>query len=425
MIFAHSMQATTKAAGRNSSTRSTPRSTGVIVGLDMPLVIVTCALLALGIVMVASTSIGIADANRDIGQPFYFIQRQLVYMVLGIGVALSILRVPMGYWERLAPYLLIFSLMLLVFVLLPGIGRQVNGSTRWISLGLFQLQVSEIAKLFVLIYLAGYLVRRGDEVRSTVNGFLKPMAVLAFLGVLLLLEPDFGAAAVLVATSLGMMYLAGVRLWQFAILLLVTAALLASIVLFSPYRWLRVISFLDPWSDPFNSGFQLTQSLIAFGQGEWFGVGLGGSIQKLFYLPEAHTDFLFAVLSEELGLVGALLVVALFVVLIWRAFVIASCAQKNGQHFSAYLAYGIGLLVGLQAFINIGVNMGVLPTKGLTLPLMSYGGSSMVVTCAAIGILLRIRIEAFEEGATLLHKKVCKKAHKKVRRKVSKKRGWR
>ncbi|MCK5092406.1 MAG: putative lipid II flippase FtsW, partial [Gammaproteobacteria bacterium] len=349
---------------------------------------------------------GIADAN---GQPFYFIQRQMVYVVLGVGVGFSVLRVPMDYWERFAPFLLIFSFILLVLVMLPGIGRQVNGSTRWVSLGLFQLQVSELVKFFVLIYLAGYLVRRGDEVRSTVNGFLKPMAVLAVVGALLLLEPDFGAAAVLVATAMGMMYLAGVRLWQFAVLLLVTAALLASIVLFSPYRWLRVISFMDPWSDPFNSGFQLTQSLIAFGQGEWFGVGLGGSIQKLFYLPEAHTDFLFAVLSEELGLVGALSVVMLFVVLVWRAFVIASYAQKSGQHFSAYLAYGIGLLVGLQAFINIGVNMGVLPTKGLTLPLMSYGGSSMVVTCVAIAILLRIRIEAFEKVKMPGHRKTGRK----------------
>ena len=417
MMFAQSIQATSGIAGKKSALRNT----GVIEALDMPLVIVTGTLLALGIVMVASTSIGIADANSDIGQPFYFIQRQLVYMVLGIGVAISVLRVPMEYWERLAPFLLILSFMLLVFVLIPGIGRQINGSTRWVSLGLFQLQVSEIAKLFVLIYLAGYLVRRGDEVRSTVNGFLKPMALLAFLCILLLLEPDFGAAAVLVATSLGMMYLAGVRLWQFAALLMVTAGLLASIVLFSPYRWLRVISFMDPWSDPFNSGFQLTQSLIAFGRGEWFGVGLGGSIQKLFYLPEAHTDFLFAVLSEELGLLGALLVVTLFVVLVWRAFVIASCAQKNNQHFSAYLAYGIGLLIGLQAFINIGVNMGVLPTKGLTLPLMSYGGSSMVVTCVAIGILLRIRIEAFEKVTTL----VRNKAHKKVRGKTRRKRSQR
>lgn len=390
--------------GGMAHTRSSGKF-GKMIALDIPLVLTVCILLALGIVMVASTSIGVADANKETGQPFYFLQRQLIYMVIGVGIAYLLLQVRMEYWKRAAPLLLLSSLVLLVIVLLPWVGKEVKGSTRWISLGLFQLQVSELAKLFVLIYLASYLVRRGDEVRSTVNGFLKPMAVLAVISFLLLLEPDFGAAAVLIATALGMMYLAGVRLRQFAVLLLVTTALLASIILFSPYRWLRVVSFMDPWADPFDSGFQLTQSLIAFGQGGWFGVGLGGSIQKLFYLPEAHTDFLFAVLSEELGLFGALLVVILFIVLVWRAFVIASLAQKKEQHFSAYLAYGIGLLISLQAFVNIGVNMGVLPTKGLTLPLMSYGGSSMVVTCIAVGILLRIRHEAFDRREIPVRKK--------------------
>lgn len=387
--------------------------------LDMPLVLTVGTLLALGIVMVASTSFGIADANKGISQPFYFLQRQLAHVIIGVGLALSLLQVRIEYLEKIAPFLLLFSLALLMAVLLPWIGREVNGSTRWISLGLFQLQVSEPAKLFVLIYLASYLVRRGDEVRSTVKGFLKPMAVLAVVGLLLLLEPDFGAAAVLVAAALGMMYLAGVRLWQFSVLLLGTAVVLASIVLLSPYRMMRMVSFMDPWADPFNSGFQLTQSLIAFGRGEWFGVGLGASVQKLFYLPEAHTDFMFAVMSEELGLVGALLVVMLFVIFVYRAFTIASIAQKREQHFSAYLAYGIGLLVGLQAFINIGVNMGVLPTKGLTLPFMSYGGSSIVVTCAAVGILLRIRTEAGAGRKIPAHRKEV------ISRKAIKKRGRR
>lgn len=413
MMFTQPMQASRGVI----SNKRTPW-VGRMTELDMPLVLTVCTLLAFGVVMVASTSFGIADANKNIAQPFYYLQRQLAHVLIGVGIALSIMQIRMEYLEKIAPFLLLFSLVLLIAVLLPWVGRQVNGSTRWISLGFFQLQVSELAKLFVLTYLASYLVRRGDEVRSTVKGFLKPMAVLAVVGVLLLLEPDFGAAAVLVATALGMMYLAGVRLWQFSVLLSVTAAMLASIVLLSPYRWMRVISFMDPWADPFNSGFQLTQSLIAFGRGEWFGVGLGSSVQKLFYLPEAHTDFMFAVIAEEFGLVGALLIVVLFVVLVWRAFIIASRAQKKEQHFSAYLAYGIGLLIGLQAFINIGVNMGVLPTKGLTLPLMSYGGSSIVVTCAAIGILLRIRSEAGDGRQISVHRKMNKT-------KASKRRGRR
>ncbi len=275
-----------------------------------------------------------------------------------------------------------------------GSGRQVNGATRWLPLGVFQLQVSELAKLLTIVYLAGYLVRRNQELRESVWGFLKPMGLLALICMLLLLEPDFGAAVVLLASALGMMYLAGVRIWQFSALLMVTGTAMASLAYFSPYRWARVVSFLNPWDDPFNSGFQLVQSLIAFGRGEWFGVGLGGSVQKLFYLPEAHTDFLLAVLAEELGVAGTALVIGLFTVLVWRAVLIGARAERVGRFFSAYVAYGIGLWIGLQAFVNIGVNMGVLPTKGLTLPLMSYGGSSMVVTCMALALLLRIGHEA-------------------------------
>jgi cell division protein FtsW len=273
------------------------------------------------------------------------------------------------------------------------VGREVNGSTRWLHLGLFNLQASELVKLFVIVYLAGYLVRRGEEVRTTLKGFLKPLVILAALSVLLLLEPDFGTTAVMFATALGMMFLGGVRLWQFSALLALVVAVMAGVALSSPYRLERLTTFLDPWADPFNSGFQLTQALIAIGRGEWLGVGLGGSIQKLFYLPEAHTDFLFAVLAEELGLLGVMTVIVLFTLVVWRAFVIAYRAELSGNRFAGYLAYGIGMWIGLQAFINMGVNMGALPTKGLTLPLMSYGGSSIVVMCMAVALLMRVDYE--------------------------------
>jgi len=361
-------------------------------GWDMVLLCVTFALLGIGLVMVMSASIPIAE--KQFGQPFAYFQKQLIYMLLGLLGALMVTRVPMQQWSKVGPMLLALGFILLIAVLIPGVGKEVNGSMRWMPLGLINLQVSEVAKLLVFIYLAGYLVRRGDEVRNTVKGFIKPMLLLSFAVVLLLLEPDFGAAAVMLATALGMMYMAGVGLFKFAALILTTVGSMALIAMVSPYRVLRVLSFMNPWEDPYNSGFQLTQSLIAFGRGELFGVGLGGSVQKLFYLPETHTDFLFAILAEELGLVGAVIVIVLFAVFVMRAFQIAAHAQREQQFFSAYLAYGIGICIGLQAFINIGVNMGVLPTKGLTLPLMSYGGSSLVVTLISIGILMRIGYEA-------------------------------
>jgi len=359
---------------------------------DMVVILVTVALLGLGLVMVMSASIPIAE--KRLGQSFYYFTRQSVFVVVGLLAALLVTRIPIKHWQQAGPALLLLSFVLLVVVLLPGVGKQVNGSVRWLPLGFVNLQVSELVKLMMFIYLAGYLVRRGDEVRTTARGFLKPMLVLSFAVVLLLLEPDFGAAAVILATALGMMYMAGVGLIKFIALIMTTAGAMALLTLVSPYRMQRVLSFMNPWEDPYNSGFQLTQSLIAFGRGEWFGVGLGGSIQKLFYLPETHTDFLYAILAEELGLVGAMLVIILFAILVWRAFIIGAHATSMQQYFAAYLAYGIGIWIGLQAFINIGVNMGVLPTKGLTLPLMSYGGSSIVATLVAIGMLARIGYEA-------------------------------
>jgi len=357
--------------------------------VDTWLMGVVMALLMLGLVMVMSASVSIAE--KEMHNPFFYFWRQLEFVVLGVVLGYFVLQSRLVYWERLGPYFLIFGISLLLIVLM--IGREVNGSVRWLAMGPFNLQPSELIKLSVIVYLAGYVVRRGEEVRNTIKGFLKPMAVVGVIGVLLILEPDFGALVVVTATVLGMMFLAGVRLWQFGVLFAVMFVGMAAVAVSSPYRVERLTSFLNPWADPFDSGFQLTQALIAFGRGEWFGVGLGGSIQKLFYLPEAHTDFLLAVLAEELGLIGVVLVIALFAVLIWRAFLVGRSAMEAGSYFGAYLSFGIGLWLGLQSFINLGVNMGVLPTKGLTLPLMSYGGSSIVVSCIACALLLRVSHE--------------------------------
>jgi cell division protein FtsW len=360
-------------------------------GWDVSLIYITMALLAIGLVMVASASIPLGE---KIGQPFIFFLKQSAYVSLGLLATYLVTRIPMSQWQKAGAILLILSFVLLIAVILPGVGKQVNGSMRWLPLGIINLQVSELVKLIVYIYMAGFLVRRGDEVRNSLRGFFKPMIILSLTVVLLLMQPDFGAAVVLLATALGMMYMSGVGLVKFIALIVTTIAAMAMLALVSPYRVARILSFTNPWADPFNSGFQLTQSLIAFGRGEIFGVGLGGSIQKLFYLPETHTDFLFAILAEELGLIGATTVILLFATLVWRAFAIGAKAEREQQLFSAYLAYGLGIWIGLQAFINIGVNMGVLPTKGLTLPLMSYGGSSIVITLVAIGLLLRIGYEA-------------------------------
>jgi len=273
------------------------------------------------------------------------------------------------------------------------VGREVNGSLRWIEIGPFALQASEPVKICVIAYLAGYIVRRGDQVRESFVGFIRPVIVLTMIAFLLLLEPNYGACVVLFVTVLGMLFMGGVPLSRYFAWVSVAVAILASLAVLSPYRLQRLMSFSDPWKDPFDSGFQLTQALIAFGRGDWFGVGLGSSIQKLFYLPEAHTDFIFAVLAEETGLFGSTIVILLFCFLVWRSFVIGYAAEQAGKFFSAYFAYGIGSLIGIQSFINLGVNLGVLPTKGLTLPLMSYGGNSMIVTCILLGILLRIEYE--------------------------------
>ncbi len=358
-------------------------------------------LLALGLLMVASASM--PTAERHTGQPFYFLFRQGVYVGIGLLAAGVMFQIPLARWRRAGPLLLLAAIGLLTLVLIPGIGKEVNGSTRWINVGPINIQVSEIAKLFALIYIASYLKRHGDELqtanfRTSALALFRPMVVLAVLAVLLLLEPDFGSVVVLMATALGMVFLAGVNLWQFGALQIGTVAVMGVLILSSPYRLERVLSFLNPWAHPETSGYQLVHSLIAIGRGELFGVGLGGSVEKLFYLPEAYTDFLFAVLAEELGLVGILVVVALFMTVVWRAFKIGQRAERLDMKFSAWLAYGIGLWFGIQALFNMGVNMGALPTKGLTLPLMSYGGSSVVAMCMTLALLLRIDVETRAGG---------------------------
>lgn len=358
---------------------------------DPWLLFVIFVLLGIGIVMVGSSSLEIAD--RKLGQPFYYLLRQIISVIVGVLTAAVVVRIPLIFWEKTGGYFLLAGVLMLILVLVPGVGREVNGSMRWLSLGVVNVQPSEFAKLFIIIYMAGYLVRHGDAMQTALGGFVRPMAVLVLISVLLLAEPDFGAVAVMLATVLGMMFLGGVRFGQFLVLILLMGLALAALVVSSPYRMERITAFMDPWADPFNSGFQLTQALIAFGRGEWFGVGLGGSVQKLFYLPEAHTDFLFAVISEEFGFVGAVTIMALFTFVVVRAFMIGRVAEKVGMRFAAYLTYGIGIWIGLQAFINIGVNMGVLPTKGLTLPFMSYGGNSLLVMCVAIALLLRVDYE--------------------------------
>ncbi|VAW55478.1 Cell division protein FtsW [hydrothermal vent metagenome] len=353
--------------------------------------IVFVALLAIGLVMVASSSISVAD--RNFSNPFYYFQRQLVFIAMGVFAAISVFKIRLVQWEKSGVALLLFALFLLVLVLIPGVGKTVNGSTRWLPLGLINLQVSELVKLFLVIYVAGYLVRHGDAVRNTLIGFLKPMAMVGIAGLLLLLEPDFGATVVIMGTVLGMTFLAGARFTQFILFVFMFACAAMLLIVTSPYRMQRLTSFANPWADPFDTGFQLTQSLIAIGTGGWFGTGLGGSVQKLFYLPESHTDFLFAVLSEELGFIGVVIVIALFSALFFRSLKIAAQAEAVGNYFAAYMAYGIGIWLSMQAVINMAVNVGLLPTKGLTLPLMSYGGSSLIVCCMAIGLLLRINYE--------------------------------
>ena len=361
------------------------------IDLDFPLLAGCLALLGLGLVMIASSSSEIAAVN--LGNTHYNTIRHLVYLCLGVIACGLTMMVPMTVVEKYSAHLLLLAVVLLALVLLPGIGREVNGAKRWIGVGLFNVQPSELAKVFAVTFLAGYLVRRQKEVRGSWMGFFRPFFVLLPVAGLLLLEPDFGATVVMLGATAGMLYLGGVGLLRFGLMVLLGVGGIYLLVQ-DPYRWARITNFSDPWADQFGAGYRLGRAVLAFGRGVWLGVGLGSSVPEQFYLPEAHTDFVFSVLAEELGLVGALLTVALFMFVGLRALYVGLWAERSKQFFSAYVAYGLALLWLGQILINIGVNVGLLPTKGLTLPFLSYGGSSLIICCASLGMLLRIEWES-------------------------------
>ena len=358
---------------------------------DQGLLWVTLILLGIGLVMVYSASIALAEADKATGhQTTYFLVRQAIYVIISIVAGLMAFQIPTETWQKLAPYLFLTGIALLVLVLIPGIGRNVNGSRRWLSLFVINVQPSEFMKLFAAIYVADYTIRKAALMDSFTRGFLPMLGVMLLVGGLLLREPDFGAFAVVAAISISILWLGGINGRIFIGLLVLLIVGFIILIWSSPYRLQRIIGFMDPWADPYGKGYQLSHALIAFGRGEWFGVGLGASVEKLLYLPEAHTDFLLAVIAEELGFVGVLTVVALFAWVVLRAFGIAKEAINNERYFSALLAQGIGVWIGVQGIINMGVNMGILPTKGLTLPLLSFGGSGILANCIALAVVLRI-----------------------------------
>ncbi|SFP78092.1 cell division-specific peptidoglycan biosynthesis regulator FtsW [Nitrosomonas cryotolerans] len=358
--------------------------------LDQALVWSVLLLLSLGLVMVYSASIAIAEAKYGVDSAGHYLLRHGAYLTIGLLSGFIVFQIPMYLWQKYAIHLFFLSILLLILVLIPGIGREVNGSQRWISLFVVNLQPSEFTKLFIIMYAADYVVRKTEYLNSFSKGFLPILFALSIVGFLLLLEPDFGAFVVVIALAMAILFLGGMSLKIFVGLISFLAIGLFVLIQSASYRMDRIIAFMDPWADPFGKGYQLSHALIAFGRGEWLGVGLGGSVEKLFYLPEAHTDFLLAVLAEELGFVGVATVIGLFIWLVLRTFVIGRQATKLECHFSALVAQGIGIWIGIQALINMGVNMGVLPTKGLTLPLMSFGGSSITANCIALAVLLRI-----------------------------------
>jgi cell division protein FtsW len=361
---------------------------------DRVLLTLAVTMLLFGFVMVASASL--PTAEKLTGNPFYFAVRHTVYVIAGLVTLLVTLAVPMQTWQQHSGKLLLVGLALLVLVLVAG--HSVNGAQRWIKVGPVTIQVAELTKLFFYIYMASYLARREEEIREALKGFLKPLALLFIAAVLLLMQPDFGTVAVMSATTIAMLFLAGARLWQFFGVFITFMLALILLIIVEPYRMQRMLTFMEPEKDPFGAGYQLMQSLIAFGQGQFSGLGLGNSIQKLQYLPEAHTDFIMSVVAEELGFIGVVGVISLVLMLVSRALVIGRRCLAIEQRYGGYLAYGIGVWFSLQAFVNIGVASGTLPTKGLTLPLISYGGTSLVVSAMAVGILLRIDHERRMSG---------------------------
>lgn len=359
--------------------------------VDLTLLWSALFLLLLGMVMVYSASAAIAEADRYTGNhPAYYLVRHGIFLAIGLSAAAIAFQIPMTTWERIAPWFFVAGCVLLALVLIPGIGREVNGARRWLPLGVVNLQPSELMKLFAVLYAADYTVRKMPYMHNLKKAFLPMACAMIAVGVLLLKEPDFGAFVVVISIAMGILFLGGMRARLFAVLIIVLLAAFTALIITSPYRRDRIFGFMDPWADAFGRGYQLSHALIAFGRGEFFGVGLGASVEKLFYLPEAHTDFLLAVIAEELGFVGVTLVVVLFGLLIQRAFAIGRQAVTLDRLYPALVAQGIGIWIGVQGFINMGVNMGVLPTKGLTLPLMSFGGSGILINCVALAIVLRV-----------------------------------
>lgn len=361
---------------------------------DAVIVVTAIALASIGLIIVTSASIPVAE--RLFANPFHFTLRHVIYLILACLAAMVTVQIPMQWWRQGNAYLLLLAIGLLLAVLV--VGRTVNGSTRWIMVGPITIQAAEPAKFFFFAYLAGYLVRRYDEVTENLKGFAKPLLVFFALAMLLLLQPDLGTVIVMFATTIGLLFLAGARLWQFFALVFVGLLAVVSLIVFEEYRYRRVTSFLDPWADPFGSGYQLTQSLMAYGRGSWFGQGLGNSLQKLEFLPEAHTDFVMAILAEELGFLGVTMVVLLMLTLVTRALMIGNRALAQARGFDAYFAYAIGIWFSFQTAVNIGASAGLLPTKGLTLPLVSYGGSSLIVMACAVAVLIRIDFELRVKG---------------------------
>ncbi len=366
--------------------------------IDMGFVLLALSLLTIGLIFVTSASM--PTAARLFDNPFHFAIRHGIYMVMALVAAMVTIQIPMRWWQWSNAWLLLFAIALLLAVLL--VGRTVNGSTRWLALGPITIQAAEPAKLFLFIYLCGYLVRRYEEVTENLKGFIKPLLVLAVVGLLLLLQPDLGTVVVMLTTTIGLLFLAGAKLWQFIGLGVMAISVVAALIFTAEYRIARMRSFMDPWADPFGSGYQLTQSLMAYGRGEWFGQGLGNSLQKLEFLPEAHTDFIAAIMAEEMGFAMILVVLALLFTLVLKALRLGNRALQAERPFEGYLAYAIGIWFSFQTAVNIGASAGILPTKGLTLPLVSYGGNSLIIMAMAVAILIRIDFELRVDGVQAL-----------------------
>ncbi|MGH1373831.1 MAG: putative lipid II flippase FtsW [Cellvibrionaceae bacterium] len=380
-------------------------------GVNWPLLAMIMMLSSIGWVMVTSASMAFAESTYN--DQWFFAKRYATFWMLGMAGAVLVAAVPVSLWEKYGSLFLVVALVMLTLVLIPGLGKKVNGSQRWLQVGPLALQASEVVKFCVIVFYASFLARRGQETLEDWRGVFKPLLILGMIVFLLLLEPDFGASVVMAATVMAMLFVAGVRLWQFMLLFVSALGGLMVVAVMSPYRMQRLITFLDPWADQFNSGYQLTQSLIAFGRGEWFGLGLGNSVQKLFYLPEAHTDFIFAIIAEEFGLFGVVAVVGLFVALVVAVLNVAQKAMALGNVFASFATFGVAVMFAAQAFINVGVASGLLPTKGLTMPFISYGGSSLLATCALMALVMRIDWE--------LHRQQVQ-AESQLRKKASRKR---